>query len=122
MGKFANRAENCGGGGDSPGVDCSSPTGYVNVGPSLDATVPGPVYLASGAPPHKASSFELLLHKNLGFRVGYSYSHSLSVKLQPNAMFSNKEVLISMFWKKDYFYLGQWKLFRAIQYEKKLSF
>merc|ERR1711904_229973 len=52
MSKYHDRKENCGSAagnaGDDPGVDCNTPSGMVNIGPSFDAVRPGPIYMSPG--------------------------------------------------------------------------
>lgn len=148
LSRYHRRDENCGAGagGDSPGIDCKSPTGLTNVGPSFDATLPGPVYISpgdfsvaaggvGGTTPvatvkncagsvecsARSHEFELLIHNELGFRVGYRNSHTLSIGLQKNNVFNNVATLIPLYFTKEYFYVGQFKAYRLVVYEQYLS-
>jgi len=140
--KYHARLENCGGqsgGGDSPGIDCSSPAGLVNVGPSFDSRLPGPVYLSSrdftnsGVQvlsctaqvmdcEHRSDGFELLQHRELGFRLGFRNSNGIIIGLQKNGIFTNSDAMIPLYLDKEYFYIGQWNFYRIYQYEWSLNF
>lgn len=113
----------------------TAPAGMVNVGPAYDATMPGPVFMAPGEAqsggaiaitpsgeysPH-GKSFKLYTHENLGFRVGYVNSHSVSLQLQKNTKFSNTAANIPLYWRVENFFLGQLKLQRVLQYDRWLA-
>lgn len=136
MSGYQQRKENCGaGGGDSAGIDCSSPAGLQHVGPSFDASLPGPVYLSvekfyanAGVEVLSKSSglgglnsFEMFTHKNFGMRFAYRNSHSLNIRLQTSAQFSNKEMIIPLQWSKEFFAVSRWTLMRYLSYQNQLK-
>eukprot|EP00746_Dinoflagellata_sp_MGD_P158728 gnl/MRDRNA2_/MRDRNA2_86542_c1_seq1.p1 gnl/MRDRNA2_/MRDRNA2_86542_c1~~gnl/MRDRNA2_/MRDRNA2_86542_c1_seq1.p1 ORF type:complete len:592 (+),score=58.78 gnl/MRDRNA2_/MRDRNA2_86542_c1_seq1:82-1857(+) len=138
-GNYDVRQENCGGGGDSPGVDCSTDPGMVNVGPSMDAVSPPPLYLSPGAftggadieiakcgmaqcNAHDAGTLDLYIDKNLGSKYAMSSAYTVSLKLATSNMFSNKAALVPLYWMREYCAIGQFKLNRALQYDKYLDF
>jgi hypothetical protein len=140
--RFLVRDENCDSqedsSQDSPGLDCSStPPGMMNVGPSLDAALPSPIYISVGdfqaslEPQVKISKsrdtrdpggFDNFIHTNVGVRVAHSSSYTISVRLQKNTIFKNDDMLLPISCIREYFSLGQFPLMRLLQYDYILSF
>jgi len=140
--KYHERRENCeaqaGGGKDSPGIDCSSPAGLLNVGPSFDAKLVGPVYVStqthgeleadvqmnckSYCTSGPSTNSQIFSHQTLGFRVGYNNVYALGVQLQTNSIFANPAIMIPVCLKREFLFVGQVKLMRARAYGRYLSF
>merc|ERR1711865_647577 len=70
----------------------------------------------------RLNGFELLFHRELGFRIGYRNSNGIMIRLQQNQMFSNSNAMIPLYSNKEYFYIGQWNFYRVYQYEWSLNF
>merc|ERR1712196_227696 len=115
-------------------IDSGSPAGFINVGPSFDVTLPGPVYFSNGkfssadvqllscsspavecAPDN--TDYEVITHEIFGIRMSFRSSHALSIKLPSSSYFSNSNPMIPIYWMKEFSSLPEQTMYYYLQYD-----
>lgn len=136
LAKYKERRENDetqdGSGKDSRGIDCFSPDGLVNIGPSFDVQFVGPIYLSprrqgemeagvqiSSEP---SAKWQIFSHPQFGFRIGYNDAYVVGIQLQVSGIFANQATMVPIYSKREFILLGQVKLMRVIVYARALPF